>query len=155
MRLGRSTIALKSHAVRCYSCDIMTAVMALLLRRPYYYGSTALFWALTAFQFLDLIHRRQDTLDGGSARWKASIYTQNYTNRINAHNTGIYALSGIRTQDSSFRGREVSSCLRPRGQCDRLVGHITYDIKMLTTVLWNPYWMLDNFNYGNSILQFK
>jgi hypothetical protein len=35
-------------------------------------------WLL--FQFLDPIHSRQDSLDGGSARRKASTYTQNKTN---------------------------------------------------------------------------
>jgi hypothetical protein len=34
-------------------------------------------------------------------------------------NTDIHALSGIRTHDPSFRASENSSCLRPRGQCDR------------------------------------
>jgi hypothetical protein len=35
-------------------------------------------WLL--FQFLDCIHRRYDALDEGSARRKASTYTQNNTN---------------------------------------------------------------------------
>jgi hypothetical protein len=35
-------------------------------------------WPL--FQFLDPIHSRQDPLDGGSARRKASTHTQNNTN---------------------------------------------------------------------------
>jgi hypothetical protein len=34
-------------------------------------------WPL--FQFLDPIHSRQDSLDGGSAHRKAGIYTQNNT----------------------------------------------------------------------------
>jgi hypothetical protein len=38
---------------------------------------------------------------------------------INAH-TDIHALSGIRTHDPSVRESEDSSCLRPRGHCDRL-----------------------------------
>jgi hypothetical protein len=37
------------------------------------------------FQFLDPIHRRQDSLDEGSARRKAATCTQDNTNRINAH----------------------------------------------------------------------
>jgi hypothetical protein len=40
-------------------------------------------WPL--FQFLNPIHSRKDSLDGGSARRKAATYTQNNTNRINAH----------------------------------------------------------------------
>jgi hypothetical protein len=32
---------------------------------------------------------------------------------------GIHALSGIRTHDPSVRASEDSSCLRPRGYCDR------------------------------------
>jgi hypothetical protein len=35
-------------------------------------------WPL--FQFLNLIHSRQESLDGGSARRKAATYTQNNTN---------------------------------------------------------------------------
>jgi hypothetical protein len=44
-------------------------------------GSTAICWALVAFLFLflDPISSRQDSLDGGSARRKASTYTQNNT----------------------------------------------------------------------------
>jgi hypothetical protein len=40
-------------------------------------------WPL--FQFRNPIHSRYDSLDGGSARSKAATYTQNNTNRINAH----------------------------------------------------------------------
>jgi hypothetical protein len=58
-------------------------------------------WLL--FQFLDPIHSRQDSLDGGSAGRKAATYTQNNTNRINAHNTDIDALSGIPTYDFVFQ----------------------------------------------------
>jgi hypothetical protein len=32
-------------------------------------------WTLASFQFLNLFHSRQDTLDGGSARRKAAICT--------------------------------------------------------------------------------
>jgi hypothetical protein len=73
-------------------------------------------WQL--FQCLDPIHSQQDSLDGGSARRKASTYTQNSTNRINAHNTGIHALSSIRTHDPRVQASEDSSCLRPRSHCD-------------------------------------
>jgi hypothetical protein len=34
---------------------------------------------LATFQFLNPIHNRKDSLDGGSARGKASTYTQNNT----------------------------------------------------------------------------
>jgi hypothetical protein len=47
------------------------------------------------------------------------LHTEQHKHRINAY-TDIHALSGIRTQDHSFRGSEDSSCLRPRGHCDRL-----------------------------------
>jgi hypothetical protein len=48
-------------------------------------------------------------LDGGSVVRKASTYTQNNTkHRINAHNTNIHALSGIRTHDpASQRAKTV------------------------------------------------
>jgi hypothetical protein len=37
-------------------------------------------WLWPFFQILDPIHRRQDSLDGGSARRKAATYTENNTN---------------------------------------------------------------------------
>jgi hypothetical protein len=40
------------------------------------------YWPL--FYFLNPIHSRYDTLDGGSALCKASTYIQENTNRINA-----------------------------------------------------------------------
>jgi hypothetical protein len=52
-------------------------------------------------------------LDGGSARSKATTYTQNNTKSINAHNTDIHALNGIRTHDPSVRAG-----LRLRGHSD-------------------------------------
>jgi hypothetical protein len=48
-------------------------------------------------------------MDGGSSHRKAATYT----------NTDIHALTGIRTHDPSFLAGEDSSCLRPRGHCDR------------------------------------
>jgi hypothetical protein len=41
------------------------------------------------------------------------------TRRINAHNTDIHAFSGVLTHDPSVRTGEDSSCLWPRGHCDR------------------------------------
>jgi hypothetical protein len=69
------------------------------------------------FQFINLIHSRYDSLDGGSARRKAATYTGQHKHRINAK-TNIYALSGIRTHDPSVRVGEGISFLRPRGHCD-------------------------------------
>jgi hypothetical protein len=62
-------------------------------------------------------HSRYDSLDGGSARLKASPYTQNNTNTEYTH-TDIHASTGIRTHDPSVRAGEDCSCLRPRGHCD-------------------------------------
>jgi hypothetical protein len=47
------------------------------------------------------------------------LNTGQHKHRINSHNTDIHALSGIPTHDPSVRASEVSSCLRPRGHCDR------------------------------------
>jgi hypothetical protein len=60
----------------------------------------------------NLIHSRWDSLDGGSARRKAVTYTQD--------NTNIHASNGIGTHALSV-GAGDSSCLRPRGHCDRLL----------------------------------
>jgi hypothetical protein len=73
------------------------------------------YWPL--FRFLNPIHSRYDSLDGGSARHKAATYTQNNTNTEETH-TDINALSGIQTQDTSVRASQDSPCLRPRGHCD-------------------------------------
>jgi hypothetical protein len=69
-------------------------------------------WSL--FQFLNPIHSWYDSLDGGSARRKASAYTQGDTNKINTH-TDIHASSEILTHDPSVRANKDSSCLRPNG----------------------------------------
>jgi hypothetical protein len=51
--------------------------------------------------------------------WDQPVAGPLLTHRINAHNTDINALSGTRTHDISVRANENSSCLRPRGRCDR------------------------------------
>jgi hypothetical protein len=38
---------------------------------------------------------------------------------LQTHNADTHALSGIRTHDPSVPAKEDSSCLRPRGHCDR------------------------------------
>jgi hypothetical protein len=48
------------------------------------------------------------------------LHTEQHKHRINAHNTDIHALSGIRSHDPSVRAGEDGSCLRQRGYCDRL-----------------------------------
>jgi hypothetical protein len=56
------------------------------------------------------------------------LHTGQHKHRINAH-IYIHALSRIQTQDPSVRASEDSSCLRPRGHCDRqdvqIAGNIT------------------------------
>jgi hypothetical protein len=74
-------------------------------------------WPL--FQFLDtqsveLLGRGISPLQG------LCLHTELHKHRINAHNTDIHSLSGIRAHDLSVRASEDSSCLRPRGYCDRL-----------------------------------
>jgi hypothetical protein len=49
-----------------------------------------------------------------------AIQTKNKRTRTHTHtHTDIRALSGIRTHDPSLRVSEDSSCLGPRGHCDR------------------------------------
>jgi hypothetical protein len=69
-------------------------------------------WPL--FSFLIILQSRQDHLGGGSARRKATTYTQD------SINPDMHASSGIRTHDPSVRAGEESSCLRRRDYCDRL-----------------------------------
>jgi hypothetical protein len=86
----------------------------------YYYGSTALCWALAAFsdswsytQSVRLLGRGINPSQG------LYLHTEQHKQRIDAHNTDIHALSGIRTRDPNVRVSEDSSCLRLRGHCDR------------------------------------
>jgi hypothetical protein len=46
------------------------------------------------------------------------LHTEQHKHRVKAH-TDIHAWSGIRAHDPSDRASEDSSCLRPRGHCDR------------------------------------
>jgi hypothetical protein len=48
-----------------------------------------------------------------------------WTQNKRIHTPNIHALSGIRAHDPSVRASEDSSCLRPRGYCDRLSADIT------------------------------
>jgi hypothetical protein len=68
----------------------------------------------TLFQFLDPIHSRQDSLDGDQP-----VARPLYLHTEHKHTSDIQALSGIRTHDPSVRASEDTSCLRPRGHCDR------------------------------------
>jgi hypothetical protein len=51
------------------------------------------------------------------------LHTGQAKHRIKAY-TDIHALRGIRTHDLSARMSEDSSCLRPRGHCDRQFKHL-------------------------------
>jgi hypothetical protein len=55
--------------------------------------------------------------------------------RVNAHriHTNIHAFSGIRIHDLSVGAGEDSSCLRPRGHCDRLVANKVYVYNYFST----------------------
>jgi hypothetical protein len=86
-------------------------------------GSIYLFMALNPFfgpwpLFSVLIYTQSVGLFG----WGISpsqgryLHAEQHTYRINAD---IHAFSGIRVQDPSVRAGEDSSCLRPRGHCDR------------------------------------
>jgi hypothetical protein len=48
------------------------------------------------------------------------LHTGQHEHKTNAY-TRIHALSGIGTHDPSVLASDDSSCLRPRGHCDRLM----------------------------------
>jgi hypothetical protein len=66
-------------------------------------------WALAAFQFLNPIHSRQDSLERGSASRKEATYLHRITH------IDIYVCSGIRTHNPCFSAGEDNSCIRPHG----------------------------------------
>jgi hypothetical protein len=60
-------------------------MLSMYLRTEFYiylfiYGSTAPCWTSAAFQLLDLLRSRQDSLDGASARRKAFTCMRESTN---------------------------------------------------------------------------
>jgi hypothetical protein len=61
----------------------------------------------------------RDSLDGWSARRKASTCSQTQKN-AHTQTLNIHALSGIRAHDPGFRASEDSTRLRPPGYRDRL-----------------------------------
>jgi hypothetical protein len=103
----------------------------------YYYGSTALCWALAAFS-VSWSYTQSAGLLGRGISQSQGLYlqTEQHKNRINAHNTDIHALSGIRTHDPSVRASEDISCLRPGGHCDRR--EFYYGIRKLKIATWRP-----------------
>jgi hypothetical protein len=106
----------------------------------YYYGCTALCRASVAFlvsrsciQSVGLLGRGISPLQG------RYLHTEQHRHRINAHNTDIHVLSGIRTHDLSVRASEGGSCLRPLGYCDRRRSELlkyTYIFTFSLSVLW-------------------
>jgi hypothetical protein len=75
------------------------------------------------FQFLDPTQSVLLGLLGRGISPSQNLYlhAEQHKHKINAHNTDIRALSGIRTNDPSARASEDSSCLiRSRGHYDRL-----------------------------------
>jgi hypothetical protein len=86
-------------------------------------------------QFSNLIHSWQDSLDGDSARRKASPYTLDNRNRINAH-TAIHASGEIKTQDFDNRMSE-DSLLSP--MCTRLCFLTSYFYHSFISFLPSPF----------------
>jgi hypothetical protein len=83
-------------------------------------------WSL--FQFLES-YIQSIALLGRGIRPSQGLYLHTeHKHRINAHNTDIHALSGIRTHDPSVRASEDSSCLRPRGHRDWQLAYLTWVI---------------------------
>jgi hypothetical protein len=76
-----------------------------------YYGSTAFCWASAAFSVSYSYTQSVGLLGRGiSPSQGRYLHTD----------ADIHALSGMRAHDTSVRASEDSSCLRPRGHCDRL-----------------------------------
>jgi hypothetical protein len=78
------------------------------------------------FRFLIIYIVGRTPWTGDQPHRKASTYTEQQRHRINAHNTDIHTLIGIRTHDPSVRASEDSSCLRPCRHCDRRMQNIEY-----------------------------
>jgi hypothetical protein len=81
-------------------------------------GSTALGDLGRFFSFLIYTQSVRVLWLGISPPQDRYLHTQDSTKTEETHRH-IHASSGTRTQDLSFRASEDSSCLRPRGHCDR------------------------------------
>jgi hypothetical protein len=68
-------IAMKRIPTVCFPCTNVILLVYLSMSVQSFVGP----WPL--FYFLNPIHSREDSLDGGSARRKATTYKQNNTNR--------------------------------------------------------------------------
>jgi hypothetical protein len=93
---------------------IIVIVIVIVMAVQPFVGSWPLFsvsWSYT--QSVRLLGR------GNSPSQGLYLHTKQHKHRINAHNTDVHALSGIRTHDPSVRASEDSSCLRQRDHCDR------------------------------------
>jgi hypothetical protein len=97
------------------------------LKRPEYLShswqesndSAVLCWALAAFSVSWCYTQSVRFLGRGiSPSQGFYLHIEQHKHRINADNTDIHGLSGIRTHDPSVRASEDSSYLRPRGHCD-------------------------------------
>jgi hypothetical protein len=88
----------------------------------YCYDSRSFCWALAAFSVSWSCTQSVGPLGRGISRSQGLyLHTGQHKHRISAYNTDIHALSEIRTHDPSVRASKDSSCLRPRGHCDRPV----------------------------------
>jgi hypothetical protein len=86
-------------------------------------------WPL--FQFFDPI--QSVGFLGRGISPSQGLYLHTEQDRINAHNTDIHALIGIRTHNLSVPASEDKSCLRLRGHCDqhmKIVLPISYYISV-------------------------
>jgi hypothetical protein len=81
------------------------------------------------FSFL-ILYTQSVGLLGRVMRPSQSLYLRTEQHKQNTHNRDSHALSGIRTHGSSVRASEDSSCLRPRGHCDRPSGIYQYKIQV-------------------------
>jgi hypothetical protein len=86
----------------------------------HHHGFTALYLASVAFSVSWSCTQPVGHLGRGiSPSQGRYLHTEQHKHRINAHNTDIHALSGIRTNDPSVRESEDSSCFRTLGHYDQ------------------------------------
>jgi hypothetical protein len=72
------------------------------------------------------------------------------------HIPNIHALSGIRTHDPSVRASEDSSCIRPRGHCDRdLLMYLFRKMAVTLIIITKEYHIHEVYANVDGILFFK
>jgi hypothetical protein len=132
------------------SSVFFSSLLFLLLPVVHYlsiYGSTTLCWTSTIFFSFFIFYAVGRSPWTGDQPFTSPSPTHRTAQTQNKH-TQINTSNGIRTHDPSIRAGGNSSCLRPRGHCDRLIE--VYRIYFVPTVRFSSFPIVTVLSQANS-----